>query len=155
MGNRAKRAQLDRALRAQGLGRLYKGNKRKAFMVLNAYTMNEQLTKLSFKPGDIVNDCDAFNHRIKEWLPRQFSNVTLVEQFVDEQGQWSCGCGGSPDPAGTREEIEEYFNYTKEQVEAQGGWWTELAQARGEALRRGDHICDENGFVYNEFSRAY
>lgn len=166
MGNRAKRVKLAKALKEHGFGRLYTGNKRVAWGMLWANHMDELLLKLRFKKGDVANDCDGLNHRVVEWLVerREFHHwregvhkgwVFSMSQFIREDGCYSCGCPSGPEPAKTREEIESYFlEVTDEHIEdlKRQKWWTELAERRLQALRRGEHVCDEQGTILQEYS---
>lgn len=160
MGNRAKRVELARALKSHGLGKLYKGSKQAVFKSLDALTMDRTIRFLQFKPGDLVNDCDAFNHVVKSvradvWRHKYKIWVNLPDQFEFEDGRWSCGCPGGPAPAWSREQVEAYFKlYTPEIVEERkkGGWWSDRSQRMYDRIQAGGHVCDERGICLPEFS---
>lgn len=82
------------------------------------------------------------------------TRVVIADRVEFEDGKWSCGCCGSPEPAMTRENIEQYFRnlYSGKSMERlkEGGWWSESSQKRKEALDAGRHICDEYGIILPE-----
>lgn len=180
MGNRAKRAEISRLLRGTGLGRLYRGNKKVAWCMLNEHWLKSLLFKLRFKKGDLVNDCDGMNHILRSWLPGRRSSenwighdtgegdnyewvghpgtsVIALDQFEIADNHWSCGCPYSPDPPETREEIEKHtLAYLIDPDVIAGGWASEEhCQRQREALQAGRHICDERGILLDEFKPQY
>ena len=163
MGNRALRKKVGEALKAAGYSsKLYHGRKYPK-KVLGAEDLRHILYMLSFKPGDIVNDCDGFNHKVtghKIYYMRWTGNLSIlcVDRLTFEDGGWSCGCPSGPEPAYTREQVEQYFHdMTPEYIEHQKhlGWWSEYSQKMYDAIKRGDHICDENGIILPEYKIKY
>jgi hypothetical protein len=163
MGNRALRKQAAAAMKAAGFSKrfCYGGSKRFMYRYCNAGYLRELVYMLSLKPGTIVNDCDAFNHRVKKPLgyfhrwDKGFHKFVL-DQLEFEDGRWSCGCPGGPGPALTREQIEKYTRdgFTDESIanSKRDGWWTDNSQKMYEALiKEGRHICDEDGIKFPEF----
>ena len=150
MGNRSKRVLIGKLLKGRGIGRLYYGPKFVAYRALSNYALKELIHKLQFKPGDIVNDCDGLNHRIVKFAGHYYyDNVLSLEQAEFDDGRWSCGCPWSPEPAWTRERIEAYvLDYTKN---GPPSYITDRDHKRREAIESGKHICDENGFLLEEF----
>ncbi len=162
MGNRALRKKAGEAMKAAGFPkRFYRGNRRTGLRYFRARHLRELLYMLSIKPGDLVNDCDAFNHRVKGPIFHGFvrwddnTYVFQLDQLEFEDGRYSCGCPGGPGPAWTREQIENYMRegFTDESIaeSKKFGWWTTNSQKMCEALREGRHICDENGIKLPEF----
>ena len=163
MGNRALRKKVGEAMKAAGYSKkFYSGNKRMGRWYFNARHMHDLIYMLSIKPGTIVNDCDAFNHRVKSPIHhglRQWdrgATVFELDQFEFEDGRYSCGCPGGPMPALTRDEIEQYIRegFTDEAVanSKRDGWWTVNSQKMYDALmKEGRHICDEDGIKLPEF----
>ena len=163
MGNRALRKKAGEAMKAAGLPKrfCYGGTKRVRYRYSSAWYLHELIHMLSIRPGTIVNDCDAFNHRVKNHMgdflhwDKNFYRFVL-DQLEFEDGRYSCGCSGGPAPAWTREQIEEYWKqgFTDEAIadSKAGGWWTVNSQKMYEALmKEGRHICDENGIKLPEF----
>jgi len=159
MGNHALRKQLARDLKAAGHPpTLYVGNKHIAYRFFRASTLNEYLRKLSFKPGDVVNDCDGFNHEIKKLLPwigywsrngRKTTYTLQMDQFEFTDGGRSCGCPSGVVPAWSVEKITKFHRpHTDEEIEKlkRNGWWTAKSQQREDRVRRGELLCDERGF---------
>lgn len=176
MSSRKLRRQAAELIKKHGLGKLYYGRGRIARNELRSYKLREIIQKLSYKPGDLVQDCDGFNHNIVKFichysiitsyksLNKERSRHTKtwvindVDQFEKEDGTWSCGCNISPDDPWTREEVEAYHLLTDEQIKTykEGGWsWTDLDQKRQDILKAGGHICDEEGRLLPEFKRNY
>lgn len=162
MGNRALRKKTGEAMKAAGLSRkfCYGGTKVQRNKYCGAKYMHELMYMLSLQPGTVVNDCDAFNHRVKghrgyfqRW-DRNFYKFVL-DQLEFEDGRWSCGCSGGPGPALTREQIEAYMKagFTEEAIanSKRDGWWTVNSQKMADAINEGRHICDEHGIKLPEF----
>lgn len=180
MGNRANRKLAVERLKAWGFkgrpwtGRLSWGDKN--------YAAKTVLETIRYSVGDLVHDCDGFNHVIVgfpaepiTWPPTvmdtsQTGALLFMmgthprgfrippwgrSQLLFEDGNLSCGCPGGVMPPETRESIERYFTLSDEQIAMQkkDGWWSRVAQARTDALRSGHHICDENGICLPEFRR--
>ena len=177
MGNRANRKRAQELLRSWGFkGRLWTGKMpwREKNLVAECVTRTFKL-----KVGDIVNDCDGFNHVIrglsnnKDHLTpldpqidflrdNHTSGVSVapwnIPQYLFEDGYLSCGCPTGCEPAMSREDIEEYFlSMTDEYIaeEKRRGWWNANAQKRVDAVRAGRHLCDERGILYPEYARRF
>lgn len=173
MGNHAKRKEVARLLKQQGLGKLYRGNSNVARTMLSKGCLNELLFKLKYKAGDLVNDCDGYNHVLVKWLPeKRYSenwighdsrvngkykwiglkgtSVADLDQFEIEEGRWSCGCPYSPDPPRSREDIEkDTLRYLSD---PNTDWHRDSKrEAILLALQAGQHICDESGILLPEF----
>lgn len=163
MANHAKRREAARLLKGRGLGKLYRGNKRNAWQLLRADCLDELIYKLQFRPGQLVNDCDGFNHVIrdvvkpsrrwsKDWLEASSeASVLSIDQFELENGSWSCGCPTSPEPAKTQEAIEKDFARWLEDADPQQMSNPVVYERMKKALQEGRHICDEQGKRLPEF----
>ena len=172
MGNRALRVKLARRLKELGLGKLYCGDKRVAHRRLYAGQLKELLWKLSFAPGDLANDCDGFNWVVIRWLTGHSSNygynrgwdskaiqgwVFETDQFEKGDNWWSCGCPGSPSPAWTQEQVEQYMKAWANDPSQSD--WTEgpYYDAVRAAFKAGEHVTDAQGRLlpkYVELRRA-
>lgn len=177
MGNRANRKKAQEYLSAWGFqGRLWTG--RRSWTSKNDIA-NAVIATFRFRPGDVVNDCDGFNHKIialsgrEGWLHAMdttgknaidalryshSSGVSIalwnIPQYLFEDERLSCGCSTGCETAFTRKEIEEYFlSITDEYIAEQKrlGWWNEASQKKVDAVRAGHHICDEQGICLPEF----
>lgn len=162
MGNKALRRELGQRLKELGWGKLYKGNRRTSYRFLRAAHMKNMLQALSYQKGDLVHDCDGFNHVVEEPIVEQFSRcnvwVAYVKRVVFDDGSESCGCS-APDPAYTQENIEAFFKaYLQDGELAANGWTGSLFdQELKKRLDAGEHIADERGLVLPElkqFSRG-
>ena len=160
MGNAAKRRQVAARLKELGLGRLYAGNKKRAWRMLNAFTLDDLLGWMEFEIGDVFNDCDGLNHICKgyghvrrkhRWFgDRRVLGWVAGIDHLEKGGGWlSCGCS-PPERGWSREEVE---NYMKDWVfNPEYKSWTTGAY-HIEIRRRfdvGEHICDDNGILYPE-----
>ncbi len=155
MGNHALRKQAALLLKGTGV-RLYIGNKLKSYKYLNAWELKNLIDMLNLKPGELVSDCDAFNHYIKEVIvtfeqmhkcSRAF--VTRVK-FTDEK--LSCGCPGGPMPPRSRDEIEDDVKtYVKNRI--RDADWDFLNVRYRKDLHQGivEHICAEDGTLLPEY----
>lgn len=159
MGNAAKRRELAKLAKTRGLGRLYRGNRRVAVKFFNAHTMAELHFKLQFKTGDIVHDCDGFNHEFLFWdYPTRWirgaSSMLFVEQAKFADGKLSCGCPYGPSAPMKQSEIEAYMKaYYNDPALEKNGWLSnETCIKRRNALNNNEHICDERGFLLEEFA---
>jgi len=150
-----KAAQLKRALRQRGLGKY----RTKAIKRLPMWEIEQYLYVLSIEPGDIINDCDGYNHEVikvatLECWPSYFGGAPVLDsQFLREDGRWSCGCPTSPEPPWPNARIRRFqkiFFLDEEQV-AQAraaraaGVWTERSEHIRQALLAGEPITDERG----------
>lgn len=139
-------------------------------------TMARQIIRqLSFNPGDLVYDCDGFNHVIcglveeyesgdgicRFWNDsgknfRKLYNVDglsipHIPQFVFSDGTYSCRCSLGLCPPKTREEIEARVLSSLEKNLKLGCSFVAYKSERYQALTNGEHICDENGILLYEF----
>jgi hypothetical protein len=138
-------------LKERGLGKLYTGNKKVAWKLLSGWRLRHLMSYLKFKVGDLVHDCDGFNHTIKDycvyhvnsstWLESYPKNETYVidlDQFEFEGGRLSCGCS-APSPPISKEEIERYM----------WEWYANAEWVEDEKLkqigRNKEPVCDELG----------
>lgn len=173
MGNRANRKKAQQLLNSWGFrGKMWTGKlsfNRKNFVA-------KSITNLfSYKIGDLVSDCDGFNHIIKGLVDFNLQDQNAIirlrdghpkgvriaswnmPQFLYEDGRYSCGCNASPDRPFSREEIEAYFLSMDDEyiaVQTKNGWWDESNQKKVSAVRAGIHICDERGIIYPEYQRS-
>lgn len=177
MGNRANRKKAQEHLSAWGFkGRLWTG--RRSWAQKNDIAA-AVITTFRFRPGDLVNDCDVFNHVIRgfagvkdhrhimdtnrkdaidalRWHHSSGVSIALwsIPQYLFEDGRLSCGCPAGCESPLTRKEIEGYFlGMTDEYIaeEKRLGWWNESSQKKVDTVRAGRHICDENGILYEEY----
>ena len=123
MSSRKLRIQVGKLLKEQGLGRLYKRGTR-PWKSLSSYHLRTLLWKLQFKPGDLVHDCDGFNHILMRWMPAPADDGTMsLDQFEKSSSYWSCGCDASPMPAARVEDIRRYWkDFLNDPYVISGGW---------------------------------
>lgn len=153
MGNRKLRKELTAALKEIGhSGKLYHGSRRIALRALSASRLKEMLRLLSFKPGDLVNDCDGFNHRVKGHRVNDIvwdkdTRVIDLHRLVFDDGGWSCGCPYGPDEPWSIVNILKFHTFNDEEITEQKrlGWWNDKRQAFQDKVRAGGPICDEDG----------
>ena len=81
MGNHATRKKIAKLLKERGLGKLYYGNKNVAHRMLRGSWMQTLLYKLQFKVGDLVNDCDGYNHIITKIM----THYTKSEKWIGHE----------------------------------------------------------------------
>lgn len=165
MGNRALRVQLAQELKRQGFGKLYRGRGRIARKFLSSGYMKDQLAKLQFKPGDLVNDCDGFNWRIIKWNSRykaynrwfgdpikhDVKVFDIGDQYFKTENRMSCGCS-PPEPAWPAEQVNNFFKeyllnpteLNKDSVD------TPYHKAMRQYFSEGKSICDDEGKVLPE-----
>lgn len=165
MGNRKLRRQVQKLLDEQGLGPLYtRGTKFSAYRSLPADVLKFLIRRLSVKPGDMINDCDGFNHVVvgpaiyrSRWHNNRAARTLQFDQYNLENGLRSCGCPYGPVEALTPEEVNEFFKtfYDDENIESlkAGGWWTENDQFKYDALKAGESLCDDRGMILEKFKR--
>jgi hypothetical protein len=186
--------------------KLYKGMSRRLFKKLYRYHGGINVKRFNqiaaLKVGDVIHDCDGFNHRIKsieffkqpidhkmatcsntkenEYIDRTIAetkgypkkDITGIKprrrgrsyicdfEVMPEDGGCFCGCGAFPEKAHSRDEIEKYVL----SWDCEEGWETinqgilnGLGDSNNikkmiEALKNGEHICDENGIRYEQFN---
>lgn len=131
------------------------------------------------KSKTLVHDCDGFNHEVLGLLKvggvmsrEDIGEINAMKkdrwgfsffaseipQLLFTDGTFSCGCSAGVTAPRTREQIESYFGELDEAQIAdlkKNGWWSPLAQFRFNAIKAGDHICDERGIVLDEFSEDF
>jgi hypothetical protein len=150
------RGKVAKLLKEHKLGALYVGSKLCAYRNLSAALLKTLLHQLQFKPGDLVHDCDGFNHRIKRFVKYRWWNGVIDIEVEFENGGRACGCNISPKPPRTREYIEECFK-SMELTEVKEGdeswtWWNKKHQAAlRQAVLRGEHVVDEDGILLPAF----
>lgn len=171
MGNRALRKKAAAALRAGGYPfKLYRG---KGFRYQHsANTLRLIARYAALKVGDVVHDCDGFNHvvanqteshkfpalffRSLSWELRRKGYVAVCDLQLkwddtqDTPGCFSCGCYAGFRPAWSREDVEARFvsfweAYNK--TWANEPWQKEAVLV----LKSGGHICDERGVLFPEW----
>lgn len=123
---------------------------------------------LALKPGDIIQSCDGFNHRIKS-IKYYYEAVSAfgfgsgkrghflreIRIFDDEDRVHVWGsCAG---PAATVEQITNSLKlYVLDDARVQKlkstGWWLESSEEIRRRLLKGLPICDEYGFKIKEDS---
>ena len=160
MGNSSLRRQAAEALKKAGAPKLWKsppGGCGYAGTVhrLRASQLRKIIHLASLKPGDIVFDCDGFNHRIKSFKwSRLWQGSIWVNQFEFDDGTWSCGCM-VPELAHTSKQIDTEWlgvlTHPEHDFEDTNDRWKEVYIKRLEALQAGKSICDHAGFVLPEF----
>lgn len=149
MGNHKLRIQAAAALKAAGIkGKLYTSPKRRAFKHMPADVLRTLIRKVSFHPGDLVNDCDGFNHRVVGYRPyRNWAGIMTVDQLEFENNHLSCGCPAGPDTAWTVDEIIKFHTLTAEDIayNKKLGWWSTKSQTLQDRINAGEPITDEYG----------
>lgn len=165
MGNRARRKELSKMLRAAGApSRLYKGHKLRAYKSIN-YLAKRLQYKLQFLPGTLVNDCDATNHVVKkivfkkdytshEYWPgkrRGKTFVTNVEGFEYEDDYSHCGCPFSPDVAWSVSRIEEFMREAYLSNTSDAWPLSPKEEKLKVALENGRPVVDSEGKLLPEF----
>jgi len=168
MGNRAKRVEIARLLKKNGYGtKLYKGPKLKAYTRLSGYNLNSLLYLLQYKVGDLVSDYGS-NQRIVALPPvkelRHFYTYYCESrrncgwyicngfQFRYEHDRLSCGCGSCPDPARTKEEIEQaWLTLEPEEVKLLPDNSREFRIYCW--LKAGGHVYDDDGVLLPEWQK--
>lgn len=151
MGNHKLRKQASEALKKAGAPKLFKppvyGKRYGTVYGRDARQLRLVAHMASLKPGDIVFDCDGFNHRIKSFKwSRLWMGLVWVNQYEFEDS-WSCGCM-VPEPAKTPAEINAIWldNWTNRADEIN---WSEYSdkeiQARDD-LFAGKSLVDDLGF---------
>jgi hypothetical protein len=158
MGNRALRREVVKLMKERHVpGKLYSGHRHSALRGLRAWSLRQLKSYLSIKPGDVVHDCDGFNHIVravefyKTTAYTSNSKIVVAADVVFEDGRIACNCSVPKKPR-AREEIEAYFRawYADNGLRP---WWHELGvdQRRCDALKNGQHICDKRGVLLPEF----
>lgn len=133
------------------------------------FSIDHEFQKL--KVGDTINDCSGFNKTIKKIIPEYYSkqrgqvlcSVTLVTHDGCHCSLTNCGIELNV----SREVIEaKHLEFIEGYVFGSGGemWygsedtWNDETRAniakykrRAETIRAGNHICDERGFLLDQF----
>lgn len=144
------RQEVARLMKEKGLGKLYAKSANQARKGLTTFQMRKLLRILEIKPGDIVNDCDGFNHVIKEIhleTHTTYNGINYVEHtVVFESGRFSCGCGSEFQPALPPEVIDRYHRaYMHDEHLIKQGWINPDSWMF-KCWEEGKMVCDENGF---------
>lgn len=151
MGNRKLRRKVAKAAKEAGLGKLYLGTRRQAFRFMRAEHLRSLLWAINLRKGDLVNDCDCFNHYVDECIFERigYGQVLTLERVRFEDGKMSCGCPGSPAMPWSNDEIYEFWNeyYTPENIQRikDLGFWKEWDEKRFKRMHNNQPLCDENG----------
>jgi hypothetical protein len=142
--------------------KLYKGIKKRLYkkIVKGGIRFNKKEIFV-IKEGDLLHDCDAFNHRVKSI--EFFKSYTRRGWFlcdyeaIKDDGNAFCGCNAFPEKPHSRKEIEAYIlewdsEEMKEQREiAQKSENWEKMEMWLSVLRKGGHICNKEGVLLEEF----
>lgn len=149
MGNRKLRQEASKALKELGYGRLYPSGKKRQAHRLRAHTLKRIIFLANLRKGDVVNDCDGFNHILAE-DPQVFetwNGLPEFEQLLFDDGKLSCGCPYGPDEPWTPEQIMQFHHLKDDQIAEQKrlGWWSDKDQALIDRIRQGLPITDEDG----------
>jgi hypothetical protein len=157
MGKAKLRSQLAKELKDAGISRkLYYGSGR----VAKRYYSGAHLRYLLFMIstiGEVVQDCDGFNHRVKKPIVERLregrnSKVIFFDRLEFDDGKWSCGCPAGVDYPLSREEIERYWlAWCKDPIGKE--YWADFIDKIEPILSSGGHICDENGLLLAEFEQ--
>lgn len=161
MGNRALRRQLSEMIGV----RIYTGfSKIAALEYFPARKLRRLLVLASVRPGDLVQDCDGFNHRVTKvnlvwdngsWKERNVKGRYLSDiQFEFEDGHVPCGCGADRTPSSVAE-IEEFWSEWIPYQRHNGFGWAD-GPFYDEILRRlssKESICDKDGIMLPELRK--
>lgn len=160
--------------------RQHKGLKKRLIKKLvryhGQYIRNDRTLKV--KPGDLLHDCDGFNHRVKsiEFFrfqvdkteptcvagksgvkPRGKPRWFLYDfDAIREDGKAFCGCPSFPEKPASRADIESYWLGwdCPEGLTTIGDFRMNPAfDTMVKTLREGGHFCDEDGVLLPEFAR--
>lgn len=168
MGKSSKIRRLNNLCKSLGLGKFYIGKGRYIKEALSGYDLDYLYQKLAVKVGDIIHDCDGFNHVVIGFFDRERCSIVrypyyrntnnkvwTVTQYEFENGYLSCGCPGSDITPRTRDEIEKWYKgYLDYYVPRMNdSFLTKADYKRHEALNSSKHICDERGILLPEFRR--
>lgn len=134
--------------------RLYKGKRGKH--VFGAGWLRTLIWKAEFAEGQLVSDCDGFNHVVTETIHVEsvFRGVSLVrniEHTKQRLGEvsWFCHIG----PPRSRLEIETELKqwYTDPEWNPDNSELSPTIVKRRDALLCGKHITDEQGILLPEY----
>lgn len=158
MGNSSLRRQASQALKKAGAPKLWVkpqfGKKYGDILRTRSNNLRDIIHLAGLKPGDIVFDCDGFNHRIKSFKwKRLWHGQIWADRMEFEDGTWSCGCM-VPEKAHTPKQINAEWLEMLEDPEFCFDMNEDLSknyQLRKEALLAGKSLCDLQGFVLPEF----
>ena len=160
MGNHKLRQEVARKLDALGGYRLYEGSANAARRVLIAWRLRGLLNQLSFKVGDVIHDCDGFNHRISEINPEYWSlgRDRSTGRFISSLDFWfeddrlRCGCSIYIEPPQPAKGIEAYHKaWIEYQWEHKTDWANDnYHRELHRRLVAGEPICDKEGILLPE-----
>jgi len=151
MGNRALRREAGKLLK--GSGKLYYGKKLSAYKALPARSLREIINNLQYNVGDLIHDCDGFNHEIVSMTlstlhPYRSRNVEVVGRHYEvlmDHDTYRCECS-QIEPPRSREEIERYKKrFIEFHGESEGRADSPYYQELHRRLEAGEHITDKDG----------
>lgn len=129
MGNRALRAAAKVALKKA------KQPYKNRLSILDSYMLRRVISDWSVKPGEIIHDCDGFNHIVAK-VKSEYPN--LYPSILFEDGGFRCQCS-SVMSAASVEDITAYWN---KWASAPDNPWFINYQVWA---RLGKKVCDDNG----------
>lgn len=160
MGNRAKRKQLAELIKKHKLNsKLYRGPKLALYKRMRSMQLDRTISQLQFEKGDLVGDCDGFNHIYDHiisavWYLGYRSGykhyIFGVKSFVDSNGYEGCSCGSSPHAPMTVKEIEDGIREYYEVKMLQNLRWSDekmniMDSSDAKKYFSVEPICDERG----------
>lgn len=156
MAKARRRRRIAALLKKRGLGKLYYGNKKAAFKWVNLAAIENAL---KYAPGDVVNDCDMFNHVVEgyrtHYNARKYGKALILDQVTFTDGRWSCGCGGLEAPWPVEKILEIWCMPASEEPPPAGVTYrtSEFEQALIDANKNGQPIVDDRGVLLEQFGR--
>ncbi len=149
-----KATKLKKILKARGLGNY----STRAIKNLSSKKIDRYLWALSLKKGDVIYDCDGFNHRIREewfecWHQYYDHSPCLQIIFQTEEGYQTCGCSYGPYPAQPVQQVIKDKLYPQKLIDEwkKHGWWNKHYQKRRDAIKNGEPIVDSEGILLSSF----